>query len=109
MNRMLRTLALALALGSTAALAQTPVPGALPPGVFAGERDIALAEMVGSPVHIAHLSTRQALRAVWASGVAVIGWPSGRRMANSSISTPEASSTARCMAFSSSRTLPLQR
>jgi dihydroorotase len=31
------------------------------------ERDIALAEMVGSPVHIAHLSTRQALRAVWAA------------------------------------------
>ena len=43
MNRMLRTLALALALGSTAALAQTPAPGTLPPGVFAGERDIALA------------------------------------------------------------------
>jgi len=31
------------------------------------ERDIALAEMTGSAVHIAHLSTRQALRAVWAA------------------------------------------
>jgi len=28
------------------------------------ERDIALAEMTGSPLHLAHLSTRQALRAV---------------------------------------------
>ncbi len=38
------------------------------------ERDIALAEMAGSAVHIAHLSTRQALRGVWAAkarGVAV--------------------------------------
>ena len=43
MNRMLRTLAVALAMGSTAALAQAPAPGTLPPGVFAGERDIALA------------------------------------------------------------------
>ena len=31
------------------------------------ERDIALAEMTGSPLHIAHLSTRQALRAVRAA------------------------------------------
>jgi dihydroorotase len=31
------------------------------------ERDIALAEMTGGAVHIAHLSTRQALRAVWAA------------------------------------------
>jgi len=31
------------------------------------ERNIALAEMTGSPVHIAHLSTRQALRGVWAA------------------------------------------
>ena len=31
------------------------------------ERDIALAEMTGSAVHIAHLSTRQALRGVWAA------------------------------------------
>jgi dihydroorotase len=31
------------------------------------ERDIALAEQTGSHVHIAHLSTRQALRAVWAA------------------------------------------
>lgn len=29
------------------------------------DRDIALAEMTGSAVHIAHLSTRQALRSVW--------------------------------------------
>ena len=43
MNRMLRTLAVALAMGSTSALAQAPAPGTLPPGVFAGERDIALA------------------------------------------------------------------
>jgi len=38
------------------------------------ERDIALAEMTGTAVHIAHLSTRQALRAVWAAkarGIAV--------------------------------------
>jgi len=38
------------------------------------ERDIALAEMTGSAVHIAHLSTRQALRGVWAAkarGIAV--------------------------------------
>ena len=41
MNRMLRTLAIALALGPAAALAQAPAT--LPPGVFAGERDIALA------------------------------------------------------------------
>jgi dihydroorotase len=31
------------------------------------ERDIALAEMTGSPLHIAHLSTRQALRALRAA------------------------------------------
>lgn len=31
------------------------------------DRDIALGEMTGSPVHIAHLSTRQALRSVWAA------------------------------------------
>jgi dihydroorotase len=31
------------------------------------ERDIALAELTGSPLHIAHLSTRQALRAVRAA------------------------------------------
>ncbi len=31
------------------------------------ERDLALAEMTGSPVHLAHLSTRQALRAVEAA------------------------------------------
>jgi dihydroorotase len=38
------------------------------------ERDIALAELTGSAVHIAHLSTRQALRGVWAAkarGIAV--------------------------------------
>ena len=43
----LRALAIVLALGSTAAplpaLAQTPAPVALPPGVFAAEREIALA------------------------------------------------------------------
>lgn len=45
----LRTLAVALAMGSAAALspasaqAQAPAPVALPPGVFAAERDIALA------------------------------------------------------------------
>ena len=43
MIRILRTLAVVLAMGSTAALAQTPAPVALPPGVFAAERDIALA------------------------------------------------------------------
>ncbi len=43
MNRMLRTLAVVLALGPAAALAQAPAPWTLPPGVFAGERDIALA------------------------------------------------------------------
>jgi dihydroorotase len=31
------------------------------------DRDIALAEMTGGAVHIAHLSTRQALRGVWAA------------------------------------------
>ena len=31
------------------------------------DRNIALAEMTGSAVHIAHLSTRQALRSVWAA------------------------------------------
>jgi dihydroorotase len=31
------------------------------------DRNIALAETTGSPVHIAHLSTRQALRSVWAA------------------------------------------
>jgi dihydroorotase len=31
------------------------------------DRDIALAEMTGSPLHIAHLSTRQALRSVRAA------------------------------------------
>lgn len=43
MNRMLRTLAVVLALGPATALGQAPAPGTLPPGVFAGERDIALA------------------------------------------------------------------
>ena len=43
MNRVLRTFAVVLAMGPTAALAQAPGPMALPPGVFAGERDIALA------------------------------------------------------------------
>jgi polyisoprenoid-binding protein YceI len=43
MNRMLRTLAVVLAMGPMAALAQAPAPGTLPPGVFAGVRDIALA------------------------------------------------------------------
>jgi polyisoprenoid-binding protein YceI len=43
MNRMLRALAVVLAMGTTAALAQAPAPGTLPPGVFAGVRDIALA------------------------------------------------------------------
>ncbi len=47
MINVLRTLAVVLAMGSTAALspawAQTPAPAALPPGVFAAERDIALA------------------------------------------------------------------
>jgi Uncharacterized conserved protein len=43
MTRVLRTLAVVLAMGSTAALAQVPAPVALPPGVFAGERDVALA------------------------------------------------------------------
>lgn len=43
MNRVLRTLAVVLAMGPTAALAQAPAPVALPPGVFAAERDIALA------------------------------------------------------------------
>ena len=37
------------------------------------------------------------------------GRPSGRRMASTSISMPVASNTARCMAFSSSRTFPGQR
>ena len=41
MNRVLRTLAVILAMGPMAAQAQ--VPTTLPPGVFAGERDIALA------------------------------------------------------------------
>ncbi|TAJ87956.1 MAG: polyisoprenoid-binding protein [Reyranella sp.] len=43
MNRVLRTFAVVLAMGPMAALAQAPAPMALPPGVFAGERDIALA------------------------------------------------------------------
>lgn len=41
MNRMLLTLAVALVMGPAAGLAQ--VPATLPPGVFAGERDITLA------------------------------------------------------------------
>lgn len=41
MNRVLRTLAVILAMGPVAVLAQ--VPTSLPPGVFPGERDIALA------------------------------------------------------------------
>lgn len=41
MDRLLRTLAVALAIGPAAALAQAPAT--LPPGVFAAERDIALA------------------------------------------------------------------
>ena len=41
MNRILRTLGVVLAMSPAATLAQ--VPTTLPPGVFAGERDIALA------------------------------------------------------------------
>ncbi|KAF0097695.1 MAG: hypothetical protein FD144_4883 [Rhodospirillaceae bacterium] len=43
MNRIVRALAVVLAMGPAAVLAQAPAPVALPPGVFAGERDIALA------------------------------------------------------------------
>jgi polyisoprenoid-binding protein YceI len=47
MMNILRTVAVVLVMGSTTALspalAQTPAPAALPPGVFAAERDIALA------------------------------------------------------------------
>lgn len=43
MTNVLRALAVVLAMGSTVVQAQTPAPAALPPGVFAAERDIALA------------------------------------------------------------------
>src|SRR5207244_2433057 len=54
--------------------------------------------------------TCSAASAAWATACGCRAWssraPSGERMASGPISAPEASSTARCIVFSSSRTLP---